>query len=87
MEKEQEKSEKQQFLDKKKKIREKIEDIEADYEGLKAALDYLRSYGAKQIDTEYIVDEMEKDLRQIEKLKAMLTESQTHSKESMAEER
>lgn len=69
MGKEQEKSEEQQFLEKEKSLREKIKYAQADYDGLKAGLDYLRSDGAREIDTEYIVDEMDESLETIKRLK------------------
>ena len=60
----------QEFWMKERMLREKIEYIQKDYDGLKAVLeDCLRSNGAKEINTEYIVDEMEADLEGIIQLK------------------
>ena len=99
MGKEQEKSEEQQFWEKEKSLREKIEYAKADYEGLKAGLDYLRSNGARAIDTEYIVDEMDKTSETIKRLKEELeqllceheekenSETQVQSHSSDSEER
>lgn len=73
-----------------KDMKKKIDDLKRDYNGLNEIYKYLRSDGAKQIDIEYILDEMDKDLKEIKSLQTEIEEieeSQTHLSGSMVEER
>lgn len=59
---------KEQFLEEVRIKRKDIDYLIEDYNGLKEALSYLRLDGAKEADAEYIVDEMDKDLKLIKSL-------------------
>lgn len=70
-----------------KEIKSKLDYLIKDCEGLKTLYNYVIESGEIDIDTRYIKSEIEEDLKKIEKLKAILKESEIHSTDNDSKER